>query len=106
MNIKVLSIKRTTESGTFEVAVLIGSELHQFQMSVELDRIANREIQTIASDEKYRETFRCNFQADQEISKLVSKFYNCDAIELPAYVGEFYPDTLANLDYLENTVYI
>jgi hypothetical protein len=96
MNVKVLSINPAKEIRTFDVVVLIGVEQHQFTMTVETDIIAHQEIQVTNGDEHFLKTFKFNQRVALGISKLVSKVYNGQAVELPADIGEFYPKEIAS----------
>lgn len=90
MNVKVLSIKPAKELRNFQVTVLIGEDKYQFTMAVELDTIANQEIQIINSDENFLKTFQFHQGLAADISKLVFQIYNNQFVSLPADIGEFY----------------
>ncbi len=94
MKVQVLSLKAAQDLKTFDVAVLIGTELYEFQIAIDLDKIAGREIQIINGDENFSEIFRFNQRVANNICKLVSKVYNHQAFELPAEIGEFYSDKI------------
>lgn len=90
MNVKVLAIEPAKELRTFYVTVLIGEDKHQFTMTVQLDTIANQEIQIINSDQQFLKTFKFNQVLAADISKLVFRVYNNQAVKLPADMGELY----------------
>ncbi|MCP2728508.1 hypothetical protein [Limnofasciculus baicalensis] len=90
MNVTVVSIEPTQDSRIFEVKVLIGQDLHKFPITVKLDRIGEREMQILKSDDNYRNIFQFNLKLDREISKLVFLVYNKEIVELPAVIGNFY----------------
>lgn len=77
------------EIGTFEVQVLIGTELHQFTMAVDLDRVGGRKIQIVNADAHFEETFKFNLKFNMDISQLVLQIYNHQPVELPVTLGEF-----------------
>lgn len=95
MNVKVISIEPKKEIGTFDVVVLIGTEQHHFTMTVLTDIIAGREIQVTNGDKHFSETFKFHQMIALKISKLVSKVYNNQAVELPLDVDESYYKEIA-----------
>jgi hypothetical protein len=58
MNVKLLAIAPTQTLRTYKVEVLIGTELNKFLISVELDQIADREIQIIQGNQDFSDNFR------------------------------------------------
>lgn len=94
MKVQILTIKPTQISKIFDVIVLIGNQEYQFPITVEIDTIADREIQIINGNNIFSETFRFNQGIASNICKLVAKFYNSQSFELPLEIGEFYPGKL------------
>ncbi len=80
---------RNQEIETFDVIALIGEVRYLFKMSVDIDVVAKQQIQIINADTQFQETFKFNLELDRTISKLVSKVYNNEPVELPVIVGEF-----------------
>ncbi len=58
-------------------------------MSIDIDVVADRQIQIINADTHFQDFFKFNLELDRAISKLVSKVYNNEPVELPIIVGEF-----------------
>ena len=94
MNLEVLAIEPTLEIGTFNLLVLVGEEQHKFTMKVESFTVANQEIQVTSGDDHFSQFFRFNQIVASNVSKLVSKVYNNQAVELPENIGEFYSSKL------------
>lgn len=95
MNVKVLSIEPRKETRIFDVLVLIGTEQHKFTMTVDSHLVANKEIQVTNGDKHFSETFKFHQMIALKISKLVSKAYNNQAVELPIDVDESYYKEIA-----------
>jgi len=87
MNVQLLSIKPTQNWGKFNIRVKIGTDLHQFTMTVKITPIADYPIQVTQGDDSFLNVFKFNPIVALKISKLVTKFYNHQAVELPANVG-------------------
>ena len=94
MKVQILTIKPSYTPRIFDVVVLIGTKQHQFPITIELDTIANQEIQIINGDEKFSETFRFNQRIAADICNLVAQIYNHKIVELPIFLGEFYSEQL------------
>ena len=94
MNVKVLSIEPKKEIGTFDVVVLIDREHHHFTITILTDIIAGREVQVTNGDKHFSQMFKFDQMIALKISKLVSKVYNNQAIELPIDVDESYYKTI------------
>ena len=90
MNVKVLSIEPKKEIGRFDVVVLIDTDQHHFTMTVLTDIVAGREIQVTNGDKHFSQMFKFHQMIALKISKLVSKVYNNQTIELPLDVDESY----------------
>lgn len=98
MNAKLLSIEPTPKPGNFKLVVSLGSQCHEFTMTGETDKIADREINVINGDKKFWDLFQFNQHLAQVLYKLTAKAYNGEKIELPQEIGEFYPDKPAVLE--------
>jgi exopolysaccharide biosynthesis predicted pyruvyltransferase EpsI len=94
MKVQILTIKPNEIPRIFDVVVLIGTKQHQFPIKIELDTIADQEIQIINGDAKFSETFRYNQAIASDIYKIVSQFYNYQSVNLPQEIGEFYSEQL------------
>ncbi len=97
MKVQVLNIKPSDRQRIFNVIVLIGTTKHQFPITIEIDTIANQEIQIINGDENFSETFRFNQGIATDICKLVAQIYNHKSVELPLEIGEFYSEKLESV---------
>jgi len=94
MKVRVMLIEPSSNPKAFNLIVLIGKDQYNFTVTVETDKIAEREIQITNGDDFFGETFQFNQIVGVEICKLVSKIYNHQVVELPADVGEFYSEEL------------
>lgn len=95
MNVKVLSIEPAKETGTFDVLVLIDPDEHKFKMTVDSHIVAGKEIQVTNGDKHFSEAFKFHQMIALKISKLVSKVYNNQPVELPIDVDESYYKEIA-----------
>ena len=86
MNVRVFSIEPSRDANSYDAIVNIGEERHEFKLAVKTVLVADRAIQVTNGDEHFLATFRGNPAAALEISNLVSKVHNNEAIELPADV--------------------
>ena len=89
MNVKVLSIKPARKSNCHEVLLSIGGERQVFKFTTEVNRVGDRLLQTTWGEERFSDVFRLDRRVAMNVSQLVVKFYNKEAIELPADVGNF-----------------
>ena len=90
MNVKVLSIKPSRNSENFQVtAYIIGTERHEFTMTVETDTIAGEKINLIKGDKNFCHIFRFNQNVAIALYELVSKVNRGQSVELPAEIGNF-----------------
>ncbi|MBO1346858.1 MAG: hypothetical protein EBE86_005415 [Hormoscilla sp. GUM202] len=89
MKVKVISIELAPELGKFNVLGSIGSECHQWTMTVETETIADRQIQVIKGDKHFCNTFRFNQKIAIELYHILSKFNKGQPVELPVEIGEF-----------------
>ncbi len=83
MNVKVLSIEPSSDLKNFQVTAFIGTEPHQFTMTVETDTIAGEKFQIVKGDKHFCQIFRFNQNAAIALYKLVSKVNQGQGIELP-----------------------
>ncbi len=96
MNVKVLSIEPAKETGTFDVLVSMDTDEHKFTMTVETHIVSDKGIQVTNGDKHFSQTFKFHQMIALKISKLVSKVYNNQAVELPADIDESYHKELAS----------
>ena len=84
MNVTVFSIQpSSTNSENFHVAASIGTEQHQFTMTVETNTIAGEKIPVIKGDKHFCQMFRFNQDVAIALYKLVSKVNQGQSVELP-----------------------
>ncbi|MCT7981834.1 hypothetical protein NG796_00855 [Laspinema sp. A4] len=98
MNAKLLSIEPKPKPGKFKLVVSIGDNCHEFAMTGETDKIADRQINVINGDKIFWDLFQFNQHLAQVLYKLTAQAYNGEKIELPQEIGEFYPDKPALLE--------
>lgn len=89
MNVTVLSIKPVREPNCHEVLLSIGGERQVFEFTTEVNRVGEHQLQTTRAEDRFSELFRFNQRVAMNVSQLVVKFYNREAVELPADVGNF-----------------
>ncbi|NEQ65995.1 MAG: hypothetical protein F6K21_10930 [Symploca sp. SIO2D2] len=89
MNVKVLSIKRSREPNSHEVLLSIGDDRQIFKFTTEVNQVGGRPLQTTQGEQGFSDWFRFNQRVAMNVNKLVVKFYNQEAVELPADVGNF-----------------
>ncbi|MEZ2300530.1 MAG: hypothetical protein ACBR13_02090 [Microcoleus sp.] len=87
MNITVLSIEPASESGTFNMIVLLDRERHQFTMTAET--ALGQAIPLIKGDVHFCKTFKWNQEASVKLYKLLSQFNRGDCLEFPINLGDF-----------------
>ena len=68
---------------------MIGEERQFFKFITEVNRVGDRLLQTTWGEERFSDLFRLDRRVAMNVSQLVVKFYNHEAIELPADVGNF-----------------
>lgn len=88
MNVKVLSIERR-DSEKFQATACIGTEQHEFTMTVETDTIAGEKINLIKGDKHFCHIFRFNQNIAVALYELVSKVNRGQSVKLPAEIGNF-----------------
>jgi len=89
MNVKVLSIKPAKEPNSHEVLLSIGDDRQIFRFTTEVNQVGGRQLQTTQGERGFSDLFRFNQRVAMNVSKLVVQFYNKEAVELPADVGNF-----------------
>ena len=89
MNVKVLSIKPSQEPNSYEVLLSIGEDRQIFKFTTEVNQVGGRQLQTTQGERRFSDLFRFNQRVAMNVSKLVVKLYNKEAVELPADVGNF-----------------
>ncbi|NEP12620.1 MAG: hypothetical protein F6J92_37645 [Symploca sp. SIO1A3] len=89
MNVKVLSIKPRQEPKSYEVLLSIGEDRQIFKFTTEVNQVGGRQLQTTQGERRFSDLFRFNQRVAMNVSKLVVKLYNKEAVELPADVGNF-----------------
>ena len=89
MKVTVLSIKPAREPNCHEVLLSIGEERQVFEFTTEVNRVGEHQLQTTRAEDRFSDLFRFNQRVAMNVSQLVVKFYNQEAIELPADVGNF-----------------
>lgn len=89
MNVKLLSIESAKELGKFNLSVQLGTEENQFTMMVESDTIAGESFEVIKGDEEFHCLFKFNQEIAVKLYKLLAKFKDGEALELPVDLGNF-----------------
>lgn len=89
MKVKVLSIQPVKEPNSHEVLLSIGADRHKFLLKTEVNQVGERLLQTTHGDRTFAEVFRFNQRIAMNVTDLVVKFYNKEAVELPVDVGIF-----------------
>ncbi|NEQ65395.1 MAG: hypothetical protein F6K21_07840 [Symploca sp. SIO2D2] len=89
MNVKVLSIKPSQEPNSHKVLLLIGGDRRIFKFTTEVNQVGGRQLQTTHGEQGFSDLFRFNQRVAMNVSTLVVKFYNQEAVELPTDVGNF-----------------
>ena len=89
MNLTVLSIKSAQDPNSHEVLLSIGEERQVFRFITEVNQVGDRQLQTTQAEQRFSDFFRFNQRVAMQVSQLVVKFYNREAIELPSHVGDF-----------------
>jgi len=89
MSVRVLSIKPSREPNSHEVLLLIGDDRQIFKFTTEVNQVGGRQLQTNQGKQGFSDLFRFNQRVAMNVSKLVVKFYNQEAVELPADVSNF-----------------
>ncbi|NET58637.1 MAG: hypothetical protein F6K47_21525 [Symploca sp. SIO2E6] len=87
MKVRVLSIKPIQELNSHEVLLSIDEDRQIFKFTTEVNQVGGRQLQTTQGEQRFSDCFRFNQRVAMNISKLVVKFYNKEAVELPADVG-------------------
>lgn len=90
MKVTVLSIKSAQAPNSHEVLLSIGEERQVFRFTTEVNQVGDRQLQTTQAEPRFSDFFRWNQRVAMQVSQLVVKFYNQEAIELPAHVGDFF----------------
>lgn len=98
MNVKVLSIERR-DSENFQVTACIGTERHQFTMTVETDTIAGQKINLIKADKHFCQIFKFNQDVAIALYELISKFNRGQSVELPAEIGNLATQEIERLSF-------
>jgi hypothetical protein len=105
MNIKIFSIQpSSTNSENFHVAASIGTEQHQFTMTVETNTIAGEKIPVIKGDKHFCEIFRYSQNVAIALYKLVSKVNQGQSVELPLQLENVAPQEIERKNFEKATV--
>lgn len=89
MKVKVLSIQPALEANSHEVLLTIGADRHKFLLKTEVNKVGEHLLQSTHGDRTFSEVFRFNQRVAMNVTDLVVKFYNKQAVELPVDVGIF-----------------
>ena len=89
MKVTVLLIKPAQEPNCHVVSLTIGEDRRIFRFTTKVNQVGDHQIQTTQGDREFSDWFRFNQRVAMNVSQLVVKFYNKEAIELPANVGNF-----------------
>lgn len=93
MKAQVMEIQPTNETGKFDVIALIGTVEHKFTLKINIVPVSDQEIYVTNGDDFFETKFLSNPRVATGIAKLVSNFYAGLAVELPALVDDFAPET-------------
>jgi len=91
MNVDILSIKPDSETGKFNVILFIGQEQHNFTVTIETVTVADRDLDVINGDLSFSNLFKFSQDLECKVCKLVEQVHKKDSVELPVFIGEFYP---------------
>ncbi|MEG3439423.1 hypothetical protein V0288_20015 [Pannus brasiliensis CCIBt3594] len=87
-----IELSSTDINNIFNVFVLLDSQKCRFELTVEIDKIGDRELQRISTDRVFDNLFKYDIAIHSRICKLVSAVYNRESIDLPSDVGELEVD--------------
>lgn len=90
MRVIVQSIEpcSTGNGNRFNVFTLLDHLKCRFILTVEIDKIGDRELQRVTADRVFGNLFKYDIDIRSQIYQLVSAVYNRESIELPCDVGE------------------
>jgi hypothetical protein len=91
MKVQLLTINTTETPRVFRVALLVGSQPLRFNVTVEIDTLANQTILITHGSQEFSEFFRFNQDLASKISKFVCSFSESIPIHFPIYIGDFLP---------------
>jgi hypothetical protein len=89
MKVQVLSIQPAIAPNSHEVLLSVGADRHKFIFTTEVNQVGDQLLQTTHGDRLFSEVFRFNQRVAMNVSQLVVKSYNKEAVQLPVDVGNF-----------------
>ncbi|WP_293338639.1 hypothetical protein [Microcoleus sp. CAWBG58] len=89
MKVKVLSVQPTIAPNSHEVLLSVGTDRYKFIFTTEVNRVGEHLLQTTHGDRAFSDMFRFNQRVARQVTNLVVKCYNNQAVEFPSDVGVF-----------------
>ena len=97
MKVQILSIQPAIASNTHEVLLSVGTDIHKFIFTTEVNQVVGNSLQNTRGDSlrdscasrTFSEVFRFNQRVAMNVTNLVVKYYNHETVDLPADVGIF-----------------
>ncbi|MEG4287099.1 hypothetical protein QUB68_28745 [Microcoleus sp. A006_D1] len=89
MKVQVLSVQPSIALNSHEVVLSVGGDRHKFMFTTEVDRLGEHLLQTTHGSRTFADFFRFNQRVAMNVTNLVVKCHNHQAVEFPADVGIF-----------------
>ena len=89
VKVQVLSVQRAIALNSHEVWLSVGADRHKFIFTTEVDRLGEHLLQTTHGSRTFAGFFRFNQRVAMNVTNLVVKCYNHQAVEFPSDVCNF-----------------
>jgi hypothetical protein len=103
VKVQVLSVQRANAPNSHEVLLSVGGDRHKFIFTTEVDRLGEHLLQTTHGSRTFVDFFRFNQRVAMNVTNLVVKCYNHQAVDFPADVRNFVDPEAALMIKLEQS---
>jgi len=103
MKVQVLSVQPSIALNSHEVVLSVGGDRHKFMFTTEVDRLGEHLLQTTHGDRTFADFFRFNQRVAMNVTNLVVKCYNHQAVDFPVDVCNFVDPEAALMIKLEQS---